>query len=65
MVKKTDYLLKIKWIAVKKNTVIMLTRKEVANFHILVYLKWLNVIAINGYRTSIYTAFRWRVMRFV
>lgn len=31
----------------KKNIVIMLTRKEVANFHILVYLKWLNVIAIN------------------
>lgn len=25
----------------------MLTRKEVANFHIPVYPKWLNVIAIN------------------
>ena len=47
MVKSTDCLLKVKWIAVKKNIVIMLTRKEVANFHILVYLKWLNVIAIN------------------
>lgn len=47
MIKETGYLLKIKWIAVKKNTVIMLTRKEVANFHMLVYPKWLNVIAIN------------------